>query len=65
MISDLRQGRRGKKSHLNIELANGLLHLAHQVGEGDQIISSAVCQLVVDLTWYIKIIEHQPAQCNV
>ena len=47
-----------KKNHLmlrvnlNMKLANGLLHLAEQQGESDQIISFAVCQLVVNLTCF-------------
>ena len=38
------------KVNLDIKVANGLLHLTQQQWKGDQIISSAVCQLVVDLT---------------
>ena len=37
------------KVNLDVKLANGLLHLAQHQWKGDQIISFAVCQLVVDL----------------
>ena len=31
-------------------MSNGLLHLGQESGKGDEIISSTVCQLVVNLT---------------
>ena len=32
-------------------MSNGLLHLGQESGKGDEIISSTICQLVVNLTW--------------
>ena len=40
-----------QKKHLNIKVANCLLHLAKKEGKSDQIVSATVCQLVVDLAW--------------
>ena len=52
-------------------MSNGLLHLGQESGKGDEIISSTVCQLVVNLTWnsnmvlFLNLIMTAPPPCTI